>query len=291
VDSSGNGNDGIYSDVTLRNPSATALGWSVGLTNIYTSYGGYSNGTYNSQSSSYVSAPAVGAAQSLGGSGNDQFTLECWMRPQLFTADEAIYSVSDNIFGVQVLWGWFADPQDIHVVLQANTPAGVDFFSSAVGVGKWTHLAITYDQTSSELMVYVNGALLGTNIYTTANVVNFDPAQIGLESDGQNPPYYGLLDEFAIYTNVLSAARIHAHYLAGVTLPAGPALSISTSGTEATLSWSAGVWNGSGFTLQLQQSTDLQSAANWADVPNATNSPVNLTIGSNSAFYRLRIKQ
>jgi hypothetical protein len=291
VDSSGNGNDGAYNNVTLRNPSATALGWSVGLTNIYTSYGGYSNGTYNSQSSSYVSVPAVGGAQSLGGSGNDQFTIEGWIRPQLFTADESIYSVDDNVFGVQILWGWFANPQDIHVILQANTPAGVDFFSPALGVGQWTHVAVVYNQALSDLVVYINGAPLGTNIYTTANVVNFDPAQLGLESDGQNPPYYGLLDEFAIYTNALSTARIQDHYLAGVTAPPGPPLSIGKSGNEVTLSWNAGVWAGSGFTLQLQQNGNLQDQASWTDVPNATNSPVTLPLGSSSTFYRLSIGQ
>lgn len=291
IDSSGNGNTGIYSDVTLRNPSATALGWAVGLTNIYTSYGAYSNGTYNSSSSSYVEVPAVGGALSLGGSGNDQFTLECWIRPQLFTADEVIYTTDDNIYGVQFLWGWFASPQDLHVVLQGNTPASVDFFSPAVGVGNWTYLALVYNEAISNLAVYVNGALLGTNVYATALQVNLDPAQLGLETDGQNPPYDGLLADFAVYTNALSAARIQAHYLAGVTVPKGPPLTISTAANEVTLSWNAGVWSGSGFILQLQQNTNLLNAAGWTDVPDATNSPVNLAIGGSSTFYRLSIAQ
>jgi hypothetical protein len=45
-------------------------------------------------------------------------------------------------------------------------------------------------------------------------------------------------------------------------------------------------WNASGFILQTNG--NLMNPAGWGDVPNATNSPTTMTIGSHSLFFRLR---
>jgi beta-glucanase (GH16 family) len=45
-------------------------------------------------------------------------------------------------------------------------------------------------------------------------------------------------------------------------------------------------WNALGFILQTNG--DLTNPAGWADVPDATNSPTTMTIGSDSLFFRLR---
>lgn len=45
-------------------------------------------------------------------------------------------------------------------------------------------------------------------------------------------------------------------------------------------------WNTLGFIVQTNG--DLMNPAGWGDVPDATNSPTTVTIGSNSLFFRLR---
>jgi beta-glucanase (GH16 family) len=45
-------------------------------------------------------------------------------------------------------------------------------------------------------------------------------------------------------------------------------------------------WNALGFILQTNG--DLTNPAGWGDVPDATNSPTTMTIGSDSLFFRLR---
>ena len=45
-------------------------------------------------------------------------------------------------------------------------------------------------------------------------------------------------------------------------------------------------WNASGFILQTNQ--NLANPAGWGDLPDATNSPATIAIGSDSLFFRLR---
>jgi hypothetical protein len=139
-------------------------------------------------------------------------------------------------------------------------------------------VAVVYDDTTLGAILYVNGQPLGTNFFTASGPVSLDAASIGVQTDGGDPAYAGLIDEFAIYTNALSAARILEHYAAA--LAPLPTVSIGKSGNTATMSWGQ-----TGFTLQ---ETPSLNNANWVDVPGATNSPVNVPITNSSMFYRLR---
>ena len=58
---------------------------------------------------------------------------------------------------------------------------------------------------------------------------------------------------------------------------------LSASHTNGTLSLN---WNASGFILQTNRS--LTNSTGWGNVPNATNSPTTMTIGTNNLFFRLR---
>jgi hypothetical protein len=58
---------------------------------------------------------------------------------------------------------------------------------------------------------------------------------------------------------------------------------LSVRPTNGTVSLS---WNALGFILQTN--ADLKNPAGWRDVPDATNSPTTMTIGSNTQFFRLR---
>ena len=75
------------------------------------------------------------------------------------------------------------------------------------------------------------------------------------------------------------SATMVVHYVR--VFQAMPGLSaLSTNGTVS-LSW-----NASGFILQTNR--DLMNPAGWGDVPNATNSPASMAIGSYDLFFRLR---
>jgi hypothetical protein len=67
-----------------------------------------------------------------------------------------------------------------------------------------------YDSTALELKAYVDGELVEEMNYDAALPADFT-AGTGAGSD-VNSFYRGLIDEFAVYTNLLSGERILAHY-------------------------------------------------------------------------------
>jgi Concanavalin A-like lectin/glucanases superfamily len=87
--------------------------------------------------------------------------------------------------------------------------------------GKWWHLVLTDDGTN--ITVYQNGVATLSNISNSTYVPNYwDPLEIDT-GKGFTRDASGLLDEFAIYTNALSADDIMAHYAAGTNAsPATP---------------------------------------------------------------------
>ncbi len=264
ADSSGAGNNGSYTNISLGNPSAAAmLGYSAG---------------FSGSSSSYVAVPPLGSAiYSLGGSGNNQVTVEAWIDPAQLSGADSIYTVDTYNTGIL---HFLVNGSSIRFSVANNTPNDVNFPSSpAIAIGQWAYLAVVYNDTVSNATLYINGEPVSTNIYTMAGPVSLDTAAIGVQTDGGDPPYSGLIDEFAIYTNALSAARVQEHYLAA--LAPLPSLSISKSGGGVTVSW-----NTTGFILQ--ETTNSLNNASWLDIPNATNSPVTVPIGTSSSFYRLR---
>jgi hypothetical protein len=85
-------------------------------------------------------------------------------------------------------------------------------------VGKWTHIARTYDSTSKVMMVYINGAAVngsgttGGNTTADTNNVNIAGFIDGGNNSGNNNAFNGYLDNIRIYSAVLSAATITSIY-------------------------------------------------------------------------------
>ncbi len=270
ADFSGNGNNGSYTNVSLGNPSAFAgLGQAAGFSGL---------------ANSLVGVPALGSATSLGGSGNHQVTIEAWIDPAQLSGADSIYTVDTWQNGIVHL---LVNGSSIRFTVgnsvnvngsqdDANFPS-----SAAIAVGQWAYLAVVYDDSVPSSTLYINGQSVATNYYSTTYPISLNSGAIGVQTDGGDPPYSGLIDEFAIYTNALTAAEIQAHYAAALSQQPHPTLSIGRSGNEIVISW-----NGTGFTLQ--ETTNLMNSASWVDVPDATNSPVTVPIGNSLSFYRLR---
>jgi hypothetical protein len=225
----------------------------------------------------------LGSALCFGGAGDNEFTIECWINP-LSLDGAAIYTYDGWDTGaLHFLWNWIAP--GLQFAMDGNSINGTPVFDSdpPIPLNQWTHVVAVYTGRgiSSNVVAYVNGLSVGTNVFTSAVSVDFEPAEIGACSDGGRF-FDGLIDEFAIYTNALSADRVLAHYDAALRPPQAPTLSITNSGKgTATLSWSA-----NGFVLQM--TTNLNDASHWVDVPNVTNRSINVSFGGASTFYRLK---
>ncbi|HEY5908981.1 MAG TPA: LamG-like jellyroll fold domain-containing protein [Verrucomicrobiae bacterium] len=92
--------------------------------------------------------------------------------------------------------------------------------ATPIAAGNWYHVVVTYDGTNA--VMYVNArqdATAANSIYTP----NTDTA-LGIGARGDKNFWYdGTVDEVAIYTNVLSAAEVQAHYENGTNSASGEA--------------------------------------------------------------------
>jgi len=156
------------------------------------------------------------------------FTVEGWVRP----TEEGNGNAQSPFFN--------RDPDDNN----APNRAGWDFFQRSSGTGwnfrmfnglghdrvfnltggpytvsNWCHLVAVYDASVPSATLYVNGVKVAAETTPEEGSFNpntYAPISIGSYSDGQQNPFVGDIDEFAIYTNALSAAQVLAHYQNGI---------------------------------------------------------------------------
>jgi hypothetical protein len=102
-----------------------------------------------------------------------------------------------------------------------------------VNDGLWHHVAAVYD--GAHIFLYVDGTLDDSTRATGLISLNNYPVCLGKNPDAPHPYYFnGLIDEASVYNRALSAAEIHALYLAGGAgksplMPAPPLVSAQTA--------------------------------------------------------------
>lgn len=134
-----------------------------------------------------------------------QLTMTAWVRAdnaspirQVVSHDNGGY---DRSFGIDSRGGgtgWSA----------FSGSAGVVGFHP-VDVGKWTFLAVVYDQTNKKVRLHVNG----TNVYEESGELGtgWDFTLIGT-NPSYNEYFKGAIDDVRIYDRALSSARIQEIY-------------------------------------------------------------------------------
>jgi hypothetical protein len=161
------------------------------------------------------------------------FSFEIWAKP--ISTDPANYRCPIGNFsgwGTATQSGWYIyQVAGSPTAFACITASGVWIQSPTITLFNWYHLVGTYDGTN--MSFYLNGALVGTQSAAgyTANSVNnagVNPIALGNRGDASGyGAFDGSLDEFAYYTNALSAAQVLAHYQVGTNsfrLPAAPTL-------------------------------------------------------------------
>jgi Concanavalin A-like lectin/glucanases superfamily/Peptidase family M23 len=268
ADSSGNGNTGTYvTGVTLGSPGALQGSSDTSVT--LNGNGGYLS-VPNSASLSPTGAVSVETWLYLTGYGGSFGTS--WSR---VVSKEGMYGLFLNYPGGaegQIEWDVYVPEQEGVVTLDADH----------LQLNQWYHLVCTYD--GGQVHVYINGVEKATGYATYAISAIYPPVVIGGASgDGPVP---GRVDEVAVYSTALSAARIRAHYLAGTTGVAGTATPTPTATSTATSTptatntpTSTSVPTATNTPLPASTATNTPTST---PVPTATNTPLPASTATNT---------
>jgi hypothetical protein len=99
----------------------------------------------------------------------------------------------------------------------------------------WYHLVGAYDGAALNGYVYVNGVQVKSA--PVSGLAQNGSATFNIGDRGDGAPWAGRIDEVAVYSGVLSPARVAAHYYAGQP----PMITVTRSGNSLSLSWPVGV--------------------------------------------------
>jgi hypothetical protein len=160
---------------------------------------------------------------------SDQFTLMAWVRldhqPRIYNS---IYHTHDWERNGQVHW-MVIEGQYMLLGIFGNSVLDKDSLrkpfrdqpeSNMISnpFGRWVHLATTYDKNKKLTRFFIDGKCVNEAKYEIAHTAVFDSGQIGnwnLRKWGGSRQLSGRLDEFMIYTTVLTDHQIEYHYTAG----------------------------------------------------------------------------
>lgn len=176
-------------------------------------------GFLGGNNNSYLFVPLKAPALEM----NGPFTWECWVNSTSTGFSDILGSGGAPGDGSGT-WGGIRLSYNRSTSMQAYWyyGSGSNFYSDDSGSGTitpgvWNYVVMTYDGTN--VSIYING----TNDVTSAATIapNYSvPFTVGTGrwDGGPTRSYSGLMDEVAVYTNVLTPDRIKAHYLAGTTI-------------------------------------------------------------------------
>ena len=211
---------------------------------------------------------------------NGSWTVECWVRPDfdaateggLFAVPVASVDLNANRSGY-----FFLEQPDGWQFRLGNAGGYLPGWNGAAGsvggvaqANKWYHLVGQYDGAAGNGYVYVNGVQVKSA--AVSGLANNTAATFNIGDRGDGAPFAGRVDEVAVYSGVLSASRIAAHYYAG----APPQITVTRSGANLTLTWPTGV---------LYQADNV---AGPYTIVTGANSPWPVTPNLTRKFYLLR---
>ncbi|MCA9965728.1 MAG: hypothetical protein KC423_15860, partial [Anaerolineales bacterium] len=145
-----------------------------------------------------------------------QFTLSLAIKPTTASQFGTLISKGADFYVNQ---NYFLAYNNGRITFVASNSCGasngiVESASGSIPLNAWSHVTATYD--GSSLALYINGKLVGSQVYSGALCNNNEPVLIGsLKADGSGTQgFVGQMDEVEIYPTVLDAGTILDRYAA-----------------------------------------------------------------------------
>jgi len=136
--------------------------------------------------------------------GTGDFTGEIAIYPNSLTTDHEVFSVSNGINNVDLLWEIDGTNGSVRFSLRNLTLGTTNFdFNSppgAVSTGSWQQIAISVH--GSTAYIYVNGIMVASSAVASVRTNVFNVCQLGTLITGAPRYFNGWLDEFRWTTGV-----------------------------------------------------------------------------------------
>ncbi|MEO8664603.1 MAG: LamG domain-containing protein, partial [Ignavibacteria bacterium] len=172
----------------------------------------------------YVSVPNSSSVDLTG-----SFSIEAWVNPAN-NFNKGVIS-KGGLLGTSLKYGIRINGS--RVVIHTNgAPRLSSKTTSLIPVNTWTHIASTYNASTNEFRIYINGVLDSSSIVAgAAPTTNTDSLYVGIS--GASTPFNGKLDEVRLWNRELSSAEAGNYF-------------------RSTLGTSSGIYNGLILSMTFQ---------------------------------------
>lgn len=208
-DTTANNRDGTYAGSGVTYSQAGAL---VGDANTAV--------TFNGTAGEVRTAAAVSP-------GTNIVTLECWANfPSFNNTDDLLFetSVNYNITDESFICDPCGNEGSWQINMRGTAGAGGSYLFTRPSTGVFHHYVFVYDKstTTKRFVVYVDTVVQSLTVGSTPSITtgNFGNHVLYVGSRAGTSLFLNAtVDEVAFYAGELSASRVTAHYLAGITGP------------------------------------------------------------------------
>ena len=142
---------------------------------------------------------------------NDSHSFFAWVKTSNPTSDERVFAVNDRYGGNRFLFGIHDGKMDIYV------PSDHYSGSSLVNDDQWHYVGYTWNVTSNNLRLYVDG-VEELSVSLDLTIESTDRASLGQEFDGFQASnyYHGEMADISIWNSSVNAGDITLHMISTI---------------------------------------------------------------------------
>ena len=142
---------------------------------------------------------------------NDSHSFFAWVKTSNPTSDERVFAVNDRYGGNRFLFGIHDGKMDIYV------PSDHYSGSSLVNDDQWHYVGYTWNVTSNNLKLYVDG-VEELSVSLDLTIESTDRASLGQEFDGFQASnyYHGEMADISIWNSSVNAGDITLHLMSTI---------------------------------------------------------------------------
>jgi len=160
--------------------------------------------SFAGNNTSYVSVPNSTSINLTG-----SFTLEAWVNPTTFAVFSRGVIAKGGFLGTTLRYGIRILSAGRITINTAGSPRCTT--KTAIQLNVWSHISVTYNSTSNEFKMYLNGILDTSAVVVGATPPsNTDSLFIGIS--GSSTPYNGQLDEVRIWNREISSSEVNSNF-------------------------------------------------------------------------------